>query len=143
MAAMGVDTNLGPWITAAIEIGGPEGVAEVERLAFAAPDRLTPKQLTQIVRALSVQSSHGDPALRAALDGGIRHLVSLRPDAAPLIAQAFATTGDFTQIDLIEALLAARAFTDRRDLMAAAAYVTRAPQPAGAAAVAGRPGHKE
>ena len=54
MTAMGVDTNLGPWITAAIEIGGPDGVAEVERLVLSAPDRLTPQQLTQIVLALSI-----------------------------------------------------------------------------------------
>ncbi len=139
MTAMGVDTNLGPWITAAIEIGGP---AEIERVVLAVPDRLTLPQLTQIVLALSVHSAEGDPALRGALDGAIRRLVSSRPDAAPLIAQAFTATGDFTQIDLIEALLAARAFTDRRALMAAAAYVTRAPQSAGAGAVAGRSGHK-
>jgi hypothetical protein len=143
MAAMGVDMNLGAWSTAAIEIGGPDGVAEVERLFLAAPDRLTQPQLTQIVLALSIQSDAGDPSLRAALDGAIRRLVSSRPDAAPLIAQAFAATGDFTQTALIEELMAARIFSERRDLMAAAAYVTRAPQAAGTGAVVRRPGHKE
>ncbi len=56
MTAMGVDTNLGPWITAAIEIGGP---AEIERVVLAVPDRLTLPQLTQIVLALSVHSAGG------------------------------------------------------------------------------------
>jgi hypothetical protein len=130
-----VDTNVGPRTTAAIEIGGPEAVAEAERLVLPAPDRLTHSQLTQIVRAPSVQGAEGDPSLRVALDGTIRRLVSSRPDAAPLIAQAFAATGDFTQIDLIEELPAARLLTERRDLMAAA-YVTRARQSAGAGAVA-------
>jgi hypothetical protein len=139
---LGADTNLGPWIIAAIEIGGPDGVAEVERLVLATPDRLTQPQLTQIVLALSVQSDAGDPSLRAPLDGAIRRLVSSRPDAAPLIAPACTATGDFTQIDLIRELLAARLLTKRRDLIAAAVYIRRASESAEAGAAAARPGHR-
>ncbi len=64
MTAMGVDTNLGPWITAAIEIGGP---AEIERVVLAVPDRLTLPQLTQIVLALAADRAglHRDRRLHA------------------------------------------------------------------------------
>jgi hypothetical protein len=140
MGTVGVDLNLGAWITAAVESGGPDGVAQVERLVLAPPDRLTPPELTQVVRALSVLSAEGDPALRASLDGAIRRLVSRRPDAGTLIAQAFGATADFSQVELIGELVAARVFTDRHDLMAAAAYVSRSSVPAGAGANAARPG---
>jgi hypothetical protein len=125
MESSGIDTNLGAWITAAMEGGASEGIAEVERLFLASPGRLTERQLTEIVRALSVQSSEGDPALRISLDGAIRRLVSLRPDAAPLIAQAFGTASDYSQVPLIRDLVVARAFDSRRDLMVATAYIAR------------------
>lgn len=140
MGTIGVDLNLGAWITAAVESGGPDGVAQVERLVLAPPDRLTPPELTQVVRPLSVLSAAGDPALRASLDGAIRRLVSRRPDAGTLIAQAFGATADFSQVELIGELVAARVFTDRHDLMAAAAYASRSSVPAGAGATAARPG---
>jgi hypothetical protein len=133
LAASGADLHLGAWITAAIESGGRDGVAEIERLYLGAPGRLTEAQLTQLVRALSEQSASGDPALRAALDGTLRRLVSLRPEAAPLIAQAFGANADYSQAGLIRDLVAARAFTDRAGLMAATAYITRAPAPASGA----------
>jgi hypothetical protein len=143
MATIGVDTNLGAWITAAVESGGPDGVAEIERLVLATPGRLTPPELMQVVRALSVLSAEGDPALRASLDGAIRRLVSRRPEVGTLIAQAFGATVDFSQVELIGELVAARAFTDRRDLMAAAAYIARSPTPSGAGVTAARPGQVE
>lgn len=123
LAASGADLHLGAWITAAIESGGPDGVAEVERLTLKSPGRLTEAQLIQLVRALSEQSANGEPVLRSAIDGAIRRLVSLRPDAAPLIAQAFGTNADYSQSGLIRELVAARAFTDLPGLMAAAAYI--------------------
>ena len=126
MAALRVDRNLGPWITAAIESGGQEGIASVERVLTHPSDRLTDAQLTQIVRAFSVVSAEGDPDLRAKLDGTIRRLVTLYPAAAPLVAQAFGATADYSQADLIRDLVAARAFRDRASLMAAAAYINSA-----------------
>jgi hypothetical protein len=125
MASTGIDTNLGAWITAALEGGASKGIAEVERLFLASPGRLTERQLTEIVRALSVQSAEGNPAIRTSLDGAIRRLVSLRPDAAPLIAQAFAAASDYSQVPLIRDLVVARAFDSRSDLMVATAYIAR------------------
>jgi hypothetical protein len=132
MATAGVDTNLDAWITAAIESGGPDGIADVRRLVLAAPDRLTPPQLTQVVRALSVLSAEGDPALRAPLDAAIAHLLSRRPDAAPQIARAFGANADFSQIEVIRRLVSARAFSDWGDLVATAAYISRSRVPDGA-----------
>jgi hypothetical protein len=126
LAASGADLHLGAWITAAIESGGRDGVAEIERLYFGAPGRLTEAQLTDLVRALSEQSANGDPALRTALDGTLRRLVSFQPEAAPLIAQAFGANADYSQTGLIRDLVVARAFTDRAGLMSATAYITRA-----------------
>jgi hypothetical protein len=126
MASSGIDTNLGAWITPAMEGGASEGIAEVERRFLASPGRLTERQLIEIVRALSVQSAEGDPALRTSLDGAIRRLVSLRPDAAPMIAQAFGAASDYSQVPLIRDLVATRAFDSRLDLMVATAYITRA-----------------
>lgn len=126
LAASGADLHLGAWITAAIESRGRDGVAEIERLYLGAPGRLTEARLTHLVRALSEQSANGDPALRAALDGTLRRLVSLRPEAAPLIAQAFGANADYSQAGLVRDLVAARALTDRAGLMAATAYITRA-----------------
>ena len=140
LAASGTDLHLGAWITAAIESGGPDGVTEIERLYLGTPGRLTEAQLTQLVRALSEQSAGGDPALRAALDGALRRLVSLRPEAAPLIAQAFGANADYSQTRLVSELVAARAFTDRAGLMAAAAYITQARNSGGAVSASARPG---
>jgi hypothetical protein len=126
MATLRANRNLGPWITAAIENGGEEGIASVERVLTHPSDRLTHAQLTQIVRAFSVLSAEGDPALRGALDGAIRRLVSLHPAAAPLIAQAFGTNADYSQTSLVSELVRARAFTDLAGLMAAAAYINGA-----------------
>jgi hypothetical protein len=133
--------NLGPWITAAIESGGEEGLASVERVLTQPSGRLTEAQLTEIVRAFSVVSADGDPDLRLALDGTIRRLVSLHPAAAPLVAQAFGATADYSQADLIRDLVAARAFRDRASLMAAAAYISGARMAAGTPlSASGRPG---
>ncbi len=83
LASSGANTDLGAWITAAIESGGPAGVARVERLFFGQPGGLTQGQLISIVRALSLHSSEGDPALRIPLNGALRRLVSLHPNAVP------------------------------------------------------------
>jgi hypothetical protein len=123
MANLRLDTNLGPWITAAIESGGEEGIVQVEQVLTGMSDRLTDARLAEIVRAFSVLSAEGDPALRGALDGAIRRLVSLHPAAAPLIAQAFGTNADYSQTGLVSELVRARAFTDLAGLMAAAAYI--------------------
>lgn len=126
MAEYGTDINLGPWITAAVESGGPASIAEVERQFLAAPERLSQPQLVEIIRALSVLSAQGDPALRAPLDSAIRRFVTLRPDAAPLIAQAFGATSDYSQIAVLREAVAARPITDRNQVMAVLAYVSRA-----------------
>lgn len=131
MTNLRIDTNLGAWITAAIESGGEDGIAKVEQALAGASDRLSDRQLTEAVRAFSVQSADGDPALRRALDGAIRRLVARYPSAAPLIAQAFGANGDFSQGALVGELVAARAFTTRADLMAAAAYLNGARLPGG------------
>lgn len=126
MAAGGGGMNLGAWMTALIESGGPEGVLSLERLFLAAPGSLDDARHTYIVRALSVQSAESDPTLRTSIDSTLRRFVSLRPDAAPLIAQAFGAAEDYSQVALIREFVAARAFTERRDLMAATAYIARA-----------------
>lgn len=126
MKQYGIDTDLGPWITAAVESGGPAGLAAVERQFLAAPKRLSQPQLVEIIRALSVLSAKGDPALRVPLDMAIRRFVALRPDAAPLIAQAFGAISDYSQIDVVRVAAAARPFGDRNQVMAVLAYVSRA-----------------
>jgi hypothetical protein len=126
MASQRVALNLGPWITAAIESGGEEGLASVERALTPPTSRLTDAQLTEIVRAFSVVSAEGDPGLRLALDGTIRRLVSVHPTAAPLVAQAFGATADYSQADLIRDLVAAGAFRDIAGQMAAVAYIISA-----------------
>lgn len=126
MMAHGVDSNLGAWVTASVETGGPASVAAVERLFFDAPRRPTKAQLTELVRAVSVLSAEGAPDLRAPLDGALRRLVSVYPDTAPLVAEAFGAASDYSQVPLVRELVTAQAFTEFRDLMAAAAYITRA-----------------
>jgi hypothetical protein len=140
LTAAGTHVNLGAWLTAAIEDGGPVGVARAERVLLDAPRSLTEMQLIGIIRAFSVQSAEGDAALRTALDTTLRRLASRYPEAAPLIAQAFGAAGDYSQEALIRELLTARAFTDRRDLMAATAYVTRASGVGSGSSIASRPG---
>lgn len=126
LAASGADLHLGPWITAAVESGGPDGLAAVERQFLAAPERLSSLQLVEIIRALSVLSAQGDTALRVPLDRAIRRFVTLRPDAAPLIAQAFGAISDYSQIAVIRDAAAARPPSDRDQMMAVLAYVSRA-----------------
>lgn len=126
MAETGTAANLGAWATALTESAGAVGIADLERLFLSGPGRLPDAQRTDLVRALAVLSAEGDPALRSAIDGAVRRFVSRDPDAAPLIAQAFGASGDYSQAALIRELVAARAFTDRRALMAAAAYITSA-----------------
>lgn len=126
MEQYGIDTDLGPWITAAVESGGPAGLAAVERQFLAAPKRFSQPQLVEIIRALAVLSAQGDPALRGPLDMAIRRFATLRPDVAPLIAQAFGAISDYSQIDVVRDAAAARPFVDRDQVMAVLAYVSRA-----------------
>jgi hypothetical protein len=49
------------------------------------------------------------------------------------VAQAFGARADYSQTGLIRELVSARAFASRADLMAATAYITRAPAPASGA----------
>jgi hypothetical protein len=126
LAASGADVLLGAWITAAMESGGPDGVAEVERVLLASAGRLSYAQLVEIVRSFSLQSAEGDPTLRVSIDSSLRRLVSLRHDAAPLVAQAFGAAEDYSQAPLIHELLVARAFTDLSGFLVAMAYVDRA-----------------
>jgi len=126
MAELGIGTNLGPWITAAIESSGEEGIADVERLFPTARDQLSKAQLNEIVLAFAVISAEGDPDLRSAIDGAIRRLVYLDPGAASLIVRVFDANADYSQADLIRELVAARAFKDLPGRMAAVAYISRA-----------------
>jgi hypothetical protein len=135
----GADANLGAWITAAIESGGADGIADVERLLTGASE-LSGPQLVEIVRALSVQSAEGRADLRAPLDVAIRRLAARHPSAAPLVAQAFGARADYSQTSLIRELVSARAFTSRADLMAATAYIARARAPVAAGTRGLRPG---
>jgi hypothetical protein len=122
MVNLGIDTNLGPWITAAVESGGAAGIADVDRLLTGA-SRMTEPQLVEIVRAFAVLSAEGDPALRGALDGAIRRLASRHPTAAPHIARAFGAYADYSQTELVKELVASRAVSDIAGLMVAAAYI--------------------
>jgi hypothetical protein len=119
-----VETHLGAWLTAAIERGD---LAEVRQTLLASPERLTAAQVTEVVRALSVQRAGGDPALQEPIDAALRELAFTRPDAAAEIARTFAATSDFSQVTLMRDLSAARAFTSPLDLLAAATYVAGAP----------------
>jgi hypothetical protein len=127
LARLPVEMNLGAWLTAAIERGD---LAEVRRKFLSSPQRLSPAQVTEVVRALSVQRAGGAPALHAPIDAALRALAFARPDAATDIARTFAASSDFSQVALIRELSAARAFATPGDLMIAATYV------AGAASVA-------
>ncbi|MGI1660899.1 hypothetical protein ACRDNQ_01560 [Palleronia sp. KMU-117] len=128
MATLRMETNLGPWITAAIERDGPAGLAAIEQEYLAAPARLSDRQLDEIVRALAVHRTGGDPALQAPIDTALRTLAFARPDAAPAIARTFATASDFSQVPLIREIAAARLFASPQDLLVAAAYVAGAPR---------------
>ena len=126
MAEYRTDFNLGPWITAAVESGGSAGLAAVDRQFLTASERLSQPQLGEIIRALSVLSAQGEPTLRAPLDMAIRRFVTLRPDAAPLIAQAFGANSDYSQIAVIREAVSARPLTNRDEVRAVLAYVSRA-----------------
>jgi hypothetical protein len=132
LAASGAHVLLGAWITAAMESGGPDGVAEVERVLLTSAGHLSYAQLVEIVRSFSLQSAEGDTTLSMSIDSSLRRLVSLRPDAAPLVVQAFGAAEDYSQAPLIRELLAARAFTDLAGLMVALAYIDRAQVTGGA-----------
>lgn len=122
----GLATNLGAWSTAAIEIGGVEAISELERLIAASHRRLEPEQLVEIVRALAVQGASGELALRERIRTSLLRLAEDHPAAAPMIPAAFMSLSDWSQSDLVQDLVAARAFTSRNDLLAATAYLANA-----------------
>jgi hypothetical protein len=126
LAASGGRLNLGAWITSAIEIGGREAVVELERKFLGSDSTLSRQQLVEIVRALSVQSASNRLELRMALDNAVTRLVERYPEAAPMIAQAFGAASDWSQVNLVRELIAKDIFTTQSDLMAAAAYLSRA-----------------
>jgi hypothetical protein len=125
LAASGSAMNLGAWITAAIETAGPRGIHELERQFLDSDRSLSRPQLLEIVRALSVQSKSGRSELRVGLDAAVRRLVGKYQEATPMIAQAFGTASDWSQAGLLRDLISSNAFTNRSDLMAAVAYVSR------------------
>lgn len=126
LAASGSTVNLGAWITAAIENGGREAVGELERKFLGSDNTLSRQQLIEIVRALSVQSASNRLELGVALDSAVIRLVGRYPEAAPMIAQAFGTASDWSQINLVRELIAEDIFTSPSDLMVAASYLSRA-----------------
>ncbi len=126
-----VELNLGAWLTAAIERGDLPGVRQT---FLASPQRLTTAQMTELIRALSVQRAGGDPSLQESIDAALRALAFARPDAAAEIARTFAASSDFSQVALIRELSATRAFATPGDLMVAATYVAGAPRGAGTTA---------
>ena len=140
MAKTGSVTNLGAWTTAMMEVSGADGIAALGRLSPGPDSRWTEAHRIELVRALALISSEGDPGLRNAVDGAIRTLVLHDPEAALLIVQAFGANGDYSQIGFIRELVASRAFADRAGLMAATAYITRAGLGASARFAVTRPG---
>ena len=126
LAASGSTVNLGAWITAAIENGGREAVGELERKFLGSDNTLSRQQLIEIVRALSVQSASNRLELGMALDSAVIRLVGRYPEAAPMVAQAFGTASDWSQVNLVRELIAEDIFTTPSDLMAAASYLSRA-----------------
>jgi hypothetical protein len=126
LAVSGSAHNLGAWITAAIETAGPRGIDKLEREFLDSDRSVSHPQLLEIVRALSVQSKSGRSELRVGLDAAVRRLVRRHPEAAPMIAQAFGTASDWSQAGLLRDLIFSDSFTNQSDLMAAAAYLSRA-----------------
>lgn len=127
--ASGSAFNLGAWLTAAIETGGRDSIGEVERQFLDSGHTLSRQQLVEIVAALSVHSASNGVELRIALDNALRRLVGRFPEAAPMVAQAFATASDWSQVSLMRELIAADTFSTRADLMVTAAYLSRASDP--------------
>jgi hypothetical protein len=128
LALSGSAHNLGAWITAAIETADPRGIDKLEREFLDSDRSLARPQLIEIVRAMSVQSNSGRSDLRTALDAAVRRLVGRYPEAAPMVAQAFGTASDWSQVGLVRDLIANDAFPKRSDLMAAVAYVSQSGQ---------------
>lgn len=117
------DMHLGAWITAAIEIGGPDGLAKVEQLFLGKARQSTETQIAAIIQALAVQRAGGDIILGPAIDATLRRLAEANPKAAPQIARTFGATSDYSQASLIRDLVSARAFSSPGDFILAATYV--------------------
>lgn len=125
MARLGIDTNLGAWLTAHIENRGMLGFAEFEQ-NFLSSSLLNIRQAREIARALSLLSAEGDPDLRSAIDRTVRRLASVDPDIASLIVRAFANAADYSQAELVRELVAAGVISDVSDFMVAVDYINRA-----------------
>lgn len=123
LARTGVDTNLGAWVTAAIENRGAGGLGAMERLFLDPANPAGAAQRAAVIQALAVHRSAGDPDLRPAIDAALRRLATADPEAGLQIARIFGAASDYSQAPLIRDLVSARVISAPRDLLLAATYV--------------------
>jgi ABC-type nickel/cobalt efflux system permease component RcnA len=94
--ASGINTNLGAWTTAALELRGAGAIAELERSLAESGRPLSREQTDEIVRALAVQATSGDAVLRGPARLALLRFVGRYPDASFFARAQAVVTALFT-----------------------------------------------
>ena len=113
---------LGAHAVALIEAAGPDGVDTLDRLVLRDPTRPL-DQVELVVEALAIQRSEGDPVVRPAIDTVLAAMITARPDTAGGVARQLGTRADWSQLDALRAVLAARKVPVAADMIAVSTYV--------------------
>lgn len=120
-------TTLGATAIALVEIDGPQGVANLEKL-FLSDESQPLDKLELVVEALAIQHGVAGPEVRTSITAALEGLVETRPEAAAAVARQFSTYADWSQADTLAKLVQERRIRSSTDLLAVAIYIAQARQ---------------
>ena len=124
-ASLSSQANLAAWATALVEIDGRRGVDALARAYFGVPTR-SDAELKEVVTALGVQGSEGEPSLRPAIMLAFHELANDRPQMAPYVAVHLADWNDWSQADAFLHLLQTQAIKAPEEVFMLSVYVNAA-----------------
>jgi hypothetical protein len=103
-AERGIQSNLGAWATALVEIDGLPAIDWLRTAYLEDPSRAV-EALRAVIDALATLLDGGDPDLQPAIAAVLRDLPRRRPDLAPEAAVQLAALGDWSQAETFSDIL--------------------------------------
>jgi hypothetical protein len=103
-AERGIQSHLGAWATALVEIDGAPAIDWLQTAYLEDPNREV-EALRAVIDALATLLDGGDPDLQPAIAAALRDLPQRRPDLAPEAAVQLAALGDWSQAETFSDIL--------------------------------------
>jgi hypothetical protein len=137
-ARRGSAPDLAAWLTALVEIDGPQAVAALRRTYLENEARAV-EEVRALVTALAVLAEGGDPALGPEIAATFRRLARTRPDFAGAAARQLTALADWSEADHFALILASGSIDDPATEFAITAYLGAAQTARGPVGPVARP----